>query len=67
MNPIPGDIWSDRYSERRVKVVHVWTFKVQIKSVLHIGTEWQFKRGACSRSFDTVRFMRRFRLLRRHS
>lgn len=66
VRPIPGDIWSARAADRRVKVLNVWsTGRVQVKGVMPAGANWAFVRGACSRSIDGASFPKRFRLLTR--
>jgi hypothetical protein len=67
ITPLPGDIWSDRFSARRVRVLDMLPLRVRVKSVVKAGDEWQFKIGASGRSIDRVRFSKRFRLLRRPS
>jgi hypothetical protein len=64
VKPIPGDIWSSRFSDRRVKVLNVLgSGRVQVKGVLPAGSRWTFDKTSKSSSVSGARFPQRYRLL----
>jgi hypothetical protein len=64
--PRVGDIWSHRFTGRRVRVLALWSSgRIQVKTVEPAGRDWKFKPGSRSTSIEGVQFAKSFRELLR--
>lgn len=64
MTPAPGQIWSHRFSDRRVRVMRVWQGgSVGLSTVEKIGPTWRRKRLSRSSICRPDVFASEFRFL----